>query len=212
MAEAGEGRAPGSPVQPVLGFGRTAAIGGRRADLAEPLRPPGSVSPAETVRRVSLPAPGSRAGPFCYLRHSSLSSWAATFATARDASALRVGCVLPEPPGEHIRGAEAENDARLVPGTTAAAAVRPDQLGSLRGPSPAADGQHAAGLAHWERRSARHRPTDQQYRVPPAQSQRVRAASGDASQERGPHQLKRRDEASLGHANAVRACPPQPAR
>ena len=63
VAEAGEGRTPGTSVQSVLGIECATSVGGRRADLAQPFRPPEHVRPAETVRRVSLPASGSRAGP-----------------------------------------------------------------------------------------------------------------------------------------------------
>ena len=64
VAETGEGRASGASVQSVrIGIRCATTVGGRRADLAEPFRPPGHVCPAETLRRVSLPTSGSRTGP-----------------------------------------------------------------------------------------------------------------------------------------------------
>jgi len=55
VAQAGEGRAPGASLRPVL------TTGGRGADLAEPLRP-GQLPAQEALRRLSLPAAGSRPG------------------------------------------------------------------------------------------------------------------------------------------------------
>lgn len=64
MAQAGEGRAPGAPLQPPVSELRCAAnVAGHDADLAEPLRPPGYVRSEEAFRRLSLSAAGSRPGP-----------------------------------------------------------------------------------------------------------------------------------------------------
>ena len=209
MAQAGEGGTAGPPLQPLPGGGRAGLRHRRRAHAAQPLRPPGQLRAAQALRGLPLPAARPRAGgPARRLPGPPLPPAAA--AAAPDpghAAALHLRGLLPEPAGQPLGGpppaqARAQPAAAAAPGPAPAAAParRP------RGPAQRRRGRRrrrrrrgararlaARRLADGQRRRpARHRPPHQQHRLAQAEGARVRAAPGDAAQERRPHQLKPR--------------------
>lgn len=206
MAQAGESRPTGPPVQPVPRSRRPDLGDGGGPDAAQPVRPPRQLRPAQTLR--GLPIPDSRSRPrrrrptrrlSCAPSVPPAASTAAA-ATWR-AALLQLGRLVPASSGQHLCSPAAQARTQPSPplepaGPTGASSATcrtgapTTRTTSALGSGPIWTRLTSRRLAYRQQRPTRHRPTYQQYRLATIEGTRVRAAPGDATQERRPHQLK----------------------
>lgn len=129
MAEAGEGRAARSPIQPLSGSRRTAAIGSGGANIAESIRPPRLVRAPQALRHLPLSTSKSWTSAARRLPAAPLSQGSATAPPAAGhAAALHLSGLLPKSPRQHFGRAATQVGAHFA--TPAAAARANDR--SLR--------------------------------------------------------------------------------